>query len=181
MRPQPRTLTLDGEPDVVVRAAMAKDAQGVIDLLETVASEGRLIALEQVDATRRSMARYLRGAAWAARAAHLVGVAGEEVVGQLSAIRDRGIYGHLAEIGMSVGVKWRRRGIATALIEGAVDWARAFDVEKLTLMVFPHNEPAIALYRKMGFVEEGLRRRHAKMSYGYEDLMEMSLFLGDRD
>lgn len=179
MRLEPRTLRLEAAPEVVLRAATPRDARGIIDLLETVAAEGRLIALEHIGATRRSMARYLRGAAWASTAAHLVAAVEDEVVGHLSAIRDRGIYRHTAEIGMSVAQKWRRRGIGTALIEEAVHWARAFDVEKLTLLVFPHNEPAIALYRKLGFGEEGLRRRHAKMSYGYEDLMEMSLFLGD--
>ena len=32
-------------------------------------------------------------------------------------------------------------------------------ITKVELEVFPHNAPAIALYRKLGFEEEGVRRR----------------------
>ena len=31
---------------------------------------------------------------------------------------------------------------------------------KLELHVFPHNEPALALYENFGFVKEGYRRQH---------------------
>jgi putative acetyltransferase len=78
---------------------------------------------------------------------------------------------------MSVSADHRRKGVGAALIGGASEWARWAGVEKLTLMVFPHNEVAIKFYEANGFVREGLRRRHAKMAYGYEDLAEMSLFL----
>jgi len=54
----------------------------------------------------------------------------------------------------------RRRGIGWALLEQAVRWAQETEVSKLELHVFPHNEPAIALYEKFGFVREGYRRGH---------------------
>ena len=46
-------------------------------------------------------------------------------------------------------------GIGAALIEEAMKRARGLGVVKLELTVFPHNAPAIALYRKLGFREEG--------------------------
>jgi hypothetical protein len=36
------------------------------------------------------------------------------------------------------------------------DWARERGLHKLSLSVFAHNVPAIALYRKFGFVEEAV-------------------------
>ena len=42
----------------------------------------------------------------------------------------------------------------------AEEWARRAGVTKLELHVFPHNEPAIALYEKLGYEREGLRRGH---------------------
>ena len=38
--------------------------------------------------------------------------------------------------------------------------ARASASRKLELHVFPHNEAAIALYERFGFVREGYRRNH---------------------
>ena len=44
-------------------------------------------------------------------------------------------------------------------------WAEAHPViEKLCLAVFATNEPAIGLYRKLGFVEEGRRPREVKLA-----------------
>jgi L-amino acid N-acyltransferase YncA len=59
------------------------------------------------------------------------------------------------------------------------------DVEKraarwtlTALSVFPHNEAAIALYRKFGFREEGRRVEHIRRASGeLWDLIDMGLLL----
>jgi RimJ/RimL family protein N-acetyltransferase len=79
---------------------------------------------------------------------------------------------------MMVAAGWRGRGVGAALVAAAIDWARARDLHKLTLGVFPHNQAAIALYRKAGFVEEGRRVRHIRRASGeLWDLIEMGLLL----
>jgi RimJ/RimL family protein N-acetyltransferase len=46
------------------------------------------------------------------------------------------------------------------------------------LSVFPHNEAAIALYRKFGFREEGRRVEHIRRASGeLWDLIDMGLLL----
>jgi RimJ/RimL family protein N-acetyltransferase len=59
----------------------------------------------------------------------------------------------------------------------AVRWARDSDVTKLELHVFPHNEGAIALYERFGFVREGYRRRHYRRGREYVDAILMALDL----
>jgi len=61
------------------------------------------------------------------------------------------LYGHT--LGMLVDEAYRGRGIGAALLECQIAWARSHDIPYLSLLVFPHNERAIALYRKFDFVE----------------------------
>ena len=79
---------------------------------------------------------------------------------------------------MMVAADWRGRGVGTALVAAAIEWARARGLHKLTLSVFPHNDAAIALYRKFGFVEEGRRIKQIRRANGeLWDLVEMGLLL----
>jgi RimJ/RimL family protein N-acetyltransferase len=62
-------------------------------------------------------------------------------------------------------------------MQEAIKWARGIGVVKLELTVFPHNEPAIALYRKLGFREEGLIGRRYLIDGRYIDAVLMGLDL----
>jgi RimJ/RimL family protein N-acetyltransferase len=105
----------------------------------------------------------------------IVALAGGELVGEL---RVEPTYFGYGELGMMVAAGWRGRGVGTALVAAAIDWARARRLHKLSLGVFPHNEAAIALYRKFGFVDEGRRIEHIRRSNGERwDLVEMGLRL----
>ncbi|MGC4868556.1 GNAT family N-acetyltransferase [Micromonospora sp. DT53] len=50
---------------------------------------------------------------------------------------------------------WRRSGLATAMISRVLHRARAAGIRQLRLQVTDSNDPALALYRKLGFVESG--------------------------
>jgi len=176
--PEPRIVELGDGRRVSVRPARGGDARGWIDLLREISGEDRFILLESVNTTRRELARIFRFGAWSDQTSAIVATDGPAVIGQLTTTRNRNIYAHTAEIGMSVQKGYRGEGVGSALIEGAKDWSHAFGVEKLILNVVPENSRAIRFYERMGFVAEGLRLRHAKMSYGYEDLTEMSLWVG---
>ena len=53
--------------------------------------------------------------------------------------------------------------MGTSLLQAALDWAESSPlVEKVCLEVFAINEPAIRLYKKLGFIEEGRRARDIK-------------------
>jgi RimJ/RimL family protein N-acetyltransferase len=82
------------------------------------------------------------------------------------------------EIGMMVARDWRGRGVGSALVASAIEWGREHGLHKLTLSVFPHNQAAVALYRKFNFKEEGYRAKQVRRSNGeLWDLIEMGLLL----
>jgi RimJ/RimL family protein N-acetyltransferase len=67
---------------------------------------------------------------------------------------------HSADFGMSVAREWRNQGIGTALLRRLIEWAEGTNViRRLELEVYAHNAPALHLYQKFGFIEEGRRRR----------------------
>jgi ribosomal protein S18 acetylase RimI-like enzyme len=105
----------------------------------------------------------------------IVAVAGGEVLGSIHVEASRHGYG---EIGMAVARAWRGRGVGSALMAAAIEWARMQGLHKLSLGVFAHNAAGLALYRKYGFVEEGRRVKHYRRQSGeLFDTIEMGLLL----
>ncbi len=163
-----------------VRPARPRDARSFLEAFRSVAAEGRFIQTEEVLQTAREVRKRFRRPV-TEEGAHLVAVAGGGVVGSISIRRDaHPATRHTASIGMFVTSAWRGRGVGSALMGGALRWARDAGVERVDLSVYPHNQAAIALYRAFGFVEEGRLIRHAKKSYGYEDEILMAVWLGPR-
>ena len=65
--------------------------------------------------------------------------------------------GHRCLLGMGVRHDLRRIGLATRLLARATDWASAQGLKWIDLQVLSANEPAIALYRREGFLMQGGR------------------------
>jgi RimJ/RimL family protein N-acetyltransferase len=151
-----------------VRPLREEDRLPVARLYAGVAEERVYIGGEPpVDIERRA-------ASWTLDGAFVAEVDGE-IVGQLHVGRSHHGYG---EIGMMVAKDWRGQGVGTALMGAAIAWSRERGLHKLSLDVFPHNEAAIALYRKLGFVEEGRRvKQYRRKSGELWDGIEMGLLL----
>jgi RimJ/RimL family protein N-acetyltransferase len=65
---------------------------------------------------------------------------------------------HRATLGMGIERAYTKQGHGGRMIKTAVDWARkTLGLSWIDLGVFENNEPARKLYRRMGFVENGIR------------------------
>lgn len=62
---------------------------------------------------------------------------------------------HRALLGMGVQREVRRAGVGMALLDAAIAWATEQGLEWIDLEVLSANAPAVALYRKRGFVQTG--------------------------
>lgn len=103
------------------------------------------------------------------------GSPGGQLVGMIHVEATRHGFG---EIGMLVRQGWRGRGIGSALLAAAEEVARELGLHKLSLEVFAHNDAAIALYRKCGFVEEGRKvRQYRRVSGEQWDTIVMGRLL----
>ena len=91
------------------------------------------------------------------RAANKVGL-----IGHIGAFRRRG-HGsrvkHCINVGLGVARDFWGLGIGTALMEAVELHVKPLGIKRMELEVMTHNEGAIALYKKMGFVIEGTKQK----------------------
>ncbi len=153
-----------------VRPARPEDGRRLAELFAAVAEERDGIATEppvDVNARTKQFAASSDGT--------ILAVAAGDLVGSLHVDVNR--FG-VGELGMAVARPWRGRGVGSALLAAAIEKARSEGLHKLSLEVFPHNEAAIALYRKFDFVEEGRRvKRYRRASGELWDSIVMGLLL----
>lgn len=73
---------------------------------------------------------------------------------------------------------FRGQGLARWLLEEAESWAARSGIRRLELTVMAHNERAIHLYEKAGFVKEGIRKRALRVPGTWVDELYMAKLLG---
>ncbi|MBR0828090.1 GNAT family N-acetyltransferase [Bradyrhizobium manausense] len=71
----------------------------------------------------------------------------------------RAVSAHVGDLFMGLIPEYRGKGLGEGLLRHAIEAADAFGFQRIELGVFATNAAAIALYRKAGFVEEGIKRR----------------------
>jgi ribosomal protein S18 acetylase RimI-like enzyme len=89
----------------------------------------------------------------------LVAVDHDEIRGYLDATMDMwkrvGWINHL-----TVSPEHRRKGVGTALVRAALDWARGRDLDRVIVETQTKNHPATALFQKQGFTFCGFNDRY---------------------
>ena len=82
---------------------------------------------------------------------------------------------HAMHLGMAVTVPAQGKGVGSALMAALIDYAdRWVAVMRIELTVFTDNERAIALYRKFGFVQEGVFRAYGLRDGRFQDVLAMA-------
>lgn len=169
--------TKDGRV-VVIREATGDDLQAIIDLWNSVASEGKYLLTERVTGfQRRWFAQTIKGkiGLW------VVSEINGRIVGTCNLI-PRGLGSvnksrHVLTSGIAVLKEYRGIGIGNALMDYVINWAEAQNYEKISLSVFSTNAPAINLYQKFGFEVEGVKRKEFKIEGKDVDEICMGKFL----
>jgi ribosomal protein S18 acetylase RimI-like enzyme len=164
---------------IAVRQIREEDAPAFREVLDAVCRERRYLAMLEAPPAGQVQSFVASNV----RAGHPQFVAEEDgkIVGWCDAIPGPAALGmaHIGRLGMGVLIGYRGRKIGRILIEATVEKARQLGLEKIELDVFSSNEPAIALYRDIGFHEEG-RKKHGRFVDGtYDDVLLMALELNE--
>jgi RimJ/RimL family protein N-acetyltransferase len=168
--------------EVVIRSAVKQDAAAILDLSTCVIGEEiyQLTSGSEFKMTIEAEEKWIESHLTNPNHIILVAEMNSKVVGLLDFSNGhRQRIAHTGEFGMSVEKTVRDQGIGSLLLKVLIEWAvESGIIEKLGLNVHSNNDRAIALYKKMGFEVEGIRKRDLKYGEGqYIDTVVMGRFV----
>jgi RimJ/RimL family protein N-acetyltransferase len=148
--------------------------EGFHTALDSVARERKYIAFFEGPPLTISRDRVLRNLQ--NNLPHYIAISDEKVVGWCDiGSLSRPIFAHVGSLGIGVMADYRGQGIGEKLIRITLEKAKEIGLTRIELTVRAPNKAAFALYKKIGFIEEGLHRKAVRIDTLYEDLISMGL------
>ena len=159
----PQIITLPDGSRLRLREALPTDAAALVALYRDVLAEGRyfITRLGELSDTPERRAAMLRGFARQDNAACLIAHRRDGPLLGMISIRGGTLsrMRHVGKLEILVSAEARGQGVGRALMVAGLAWAEENPVlRKVGLSVFADNTRAVALYRSLGFEEEGHRR-----------------------
>lgn len=167
-----------------IREATPDDAGAVLVLLERLFGETNRLLYEPGELALTPEQYACRMAAGIARGTFFMNVATQNSTlvgicyGSLGHVRRNR---HVLSFGLGVLRTHWRHGIGAELVQSAQHWARARGASRLELRVQADDERARRLYRRLGFVDEGLARDALRIDGRYVDEVVMAMHLEARE
>lgn len=180
---QVRTFTASDGMEITIRPARGGDSCGILGTVRSNSIERSYILMEQYGKSAEAEAAYIDGLD---RTKNLLAVAtaGGEVVGCLAALQaDRGTRPeteHILHVGLHLREPFRGRGIGSAMLAYAVDWAADAGYRKLEASIFTANQRSLHLFTKAGFTREGVRQNRIRVGAEFIDEVLMGRVLPAR-
>lgn len=164
-----------------LRGAEPRDAENVLAFLNQVAGESENITFGpgEFELSVEEECKFLQQAAESITSLYIIAEIAGEIAGTLTfSTGKRPRLQHAGEFGTTVLRRYWNLGIGSRLLAYLIDWARQTGtIRKLNLRVRVDNLPAIHLYEKYGFVQEGRLTREFYLHGQFIDVYMMGLQL----
>jgi RimJ/RimL family protein N-acetyltransferase len=168
------------QPSFLIRRASLDDAEGIASVLDTVAGERIHSAIERAW-TAAEQRTYLASLS-TREAFHVAITASRQIVGYQSLDLYSPILSsmaHVGQLGTFLLPEWRRRGVGLALFDATREFAASMGYHKLVIQVRASNVPALAFYKRLGFVECGRLRAQVIVDGTEDDEIIMELLFNE--
>jgi L-amino acid N-acyltransferase YncA len=143
---------------IEIRQIREEDIESFRAAIDMVAQERKYLALLQAPSIEQASAFVRRNIEKGYP--QLVAVSDQQVVGWCNIPpASREVMAHVGELFMGLLAEQRGQGLGERLLRASLAAADAFGYLRIELGVFASNARAASLYRKVGFVEEGTKRR----------------------
>lgn len=181
---EPKTITLKNGKKACIRNRTIEDSENVLTCVDRIFQDDRffLTTLEEIREQASIEKAHERTESFNEHKHKLLLIA--EVDNQIVSLSDvqcgeKKRTQHVARLGISILPEYRNNGLGMAIMQTMIDWATEHpDVEKLALGVYSANTRAMALYKKLGFIEEGRKIKEIKYANGtYDDCICMYRFV----
>ncbi|RDU36625.1 GNAT family N-acetyltransferase [Neobacillus piezotolerans] len=177
----PKKVNMRNGDQFILKEATAEDAEAVLEYMKEILDDSPYLMTtpEEFTQTASQQQEWLAQMAEDPNKLVIVAELNGMIIGFLdfhngNRIRNR----HQGAFGMSVKREYRNMGVGNALLYALLEWAEGNpEIEKVTLEVFSDNANAIALYKKLGFEMEGIKRKAIKTDTGYHNLYLMAKFV----
>lgn len=85
---------------------------------------------------------------------------------------------HVGILGIVVKEEYWGRGLGTTMINDLIEWCKGNNItKKISLVTSENNYGALELYKKLGFVEEGVLKKETYIDGEFHDLISMGVFI----
>ncbi|KAA0550177.1 GNAT family N-acetyltransferase [Bacillus sp. BGMRC 2118] len=164
----------DGSP-YIIRPVHKRDASEIVQAVQSIIDAGRYIQKESVRSIveeeafiedMRSKNNMYNVVVWNGK---IVGIA-RVIKGELAMKEHTGVF-RTWIIDEAQGL-----GMGNAIMQTTLQWGKQAGIHKIWLTVFGSNEGAYYLYKKYGFVEEGIQKKQVKINQKLDDEIFMAYF-----
>lgn len=169
---------------ITIREIRQNDAEHFLALSVRLDEESSFMLLEPGERTTTLEQQERQIQAVVAQANQMIFVAEENgrLVGYIAGLgggynRNR----HKADIVIGIRASHTGQGLGTKLFIALEQWAAKQKLHKLELTVMAHNERAIHLYQKMGFVVEGVAVDSLVVNGHFVDELDMAKILKSKN
>ena len=166
---------------LTLRRAEPRDAENVLDYVNQVAGESENIGFGpgEFGLSVEEERKFLQQTAESPTSLYVIAEIAGEIAGTLTfSTGKRPRLQHVGEFGTTVLRRYWNLGIGSRMLAYLIDWARQTGtIRKINLRVRVDNLPAIHLYEKHGFVQEGRLTREFYLHGQFVDVYMMGLQL----
>ncbi|MBE5939588.1 MAG: GNAT family N-acetyltransferase [Lachnospiraceae bacterium] len=187
MKVEEKEIKLKDGRMLILRSPKLSDAEELIEYLKVTAGETEFLLKypEEVNITIEQEEGILQWFLDSDRDLMIIAEVDGKIAGNcsLSPVGKKIRVRHRCSIGIALYEEYWGLGIGTALLKYLIEKAKEMGYEQMELVVVKRNEQAIALYKKMGFVECGGRpnaMKHKDGSYD-DDIIMVKEFIGGQD
>ncbi len=175
-----REITVKDEK-IIIRRTKISDAKALIEYLNIIGGESDFLTfgLDQFNSTVEQEEYFIENTLEKNNALSILAEVNGKIIGNLNfsgGIRER--TAHAGEFGISILKEYWGNHVGEELLKFLIEWSKNSGIiRKINLRARIDNDRGIRLYKKLGFMEEGIIKRDLLIEGEFYDSLSMGMLI----